>query len=155
MSRILAIVMPVVLALLGASNATVVMAAEQAGVVSERGAIGVDDEGGPPPEWHQYRKDGQPIARDYLQQPPLIPHKIDGYQVTMKYNKCLGCHSWRNYKEAGATKISQTHFASRDGAVLANVSARRYFCTQCHVPQTDAPPIVGNTFEAVEALQPR
>ena len=84
--------------------------------------------------------DQQPIVRDYVQQPPLIPHKITGYKINVKFNKCLTCHSWANYKEAGATKISQTHFADRDNQVMANVAARRYFCTQCHVPQADAKP---------------
>jgi len=104
---------------------------------------------------HQYNKDNAPIARDYLQQPPLIPHETEGYIINLKHNKCLSCHSWSNYKQANATKISQTHFESRDGAVLANVSARRYFCTQCHVPQARAVPLVENTFKPVEALQLR
>lgn len=106
-----------------------------------------------PPEVKYYEKDGQPIDRDYLQQPPLIPHKIDQYRITIKFNQCLGCHSWQNYKSRNATKISQTHFESRDGMVLANVSARRYFCTQCHVPQTGATPLVENTFQPVEVMR--
>lgn len=102
-----------------------------------------------------YRKDGQVIARDYIQQPPLIPHKIDGYQINRNFNKCLSCHSWANYKESGATKISQTHFEDRDRHVLANISARRYFCTQCHVPQAEAAPLVENTFEPIKAITGR
>ena len=27
------------------------------------------------------------------------------------------------------------------------MSPRRYFCNQCHVPQSDAKPLVGNTFK--------
>lgn len=93
------------------------------------------------------------IPRDYVQQPPLIPHAIEGYQIDLKVNKCLTCHSWANYQKAKATKISPTHFRDRDGIDLANVSARRYFCTQCHVPQADAAPLVENTFESVDILQ--
>ncbi len=104
------------------------------------------------PEIKRYNKDGQPLPRNYVLQPPLIPHKIDGYEVTLKHNKCLSCHSWKNYRRHHATKISQTHFQSRDGVVLANVSARRYFCLQCHVPQTNALPLVDNTFEPVESV---
>jgi len=96
--------------------------------------------------------DSPPIERDYVQQPPLIPHKIDGYKINVKFNKCLTCHSWANYKQAGATKISQTHFADRDNQVMANVAARRYFCTQCHVPQADAKPLVENTFKPVSTI---
>ncbi len=104
------------------------------------------------PESKHYAKDGEPIARDYVQQPPLIPHKIQGYIINAKANKCLSCHSWKNYREAGATKISQTHFEDREKHVLANISARRYFCTQCHVPQVNARPLVQNTFKPVTAI---
>jgi len=120
-------------------------------VVSLRGSTPLDEDTSAP-EMKQWDKDGQPIARDYVQQPPLIPHKIEGYKINQKFNKCLTCHSWANYKEAGATKISQTHFEDRDKNVLANVSARRYFCTQCHVPQVNAKPLVENTFEPIQAI---
>lgn len=102
-----------------------------------------------------YFKDRPPISRDYLQQPPLIPHKIDNYIVNIKHNKCLSCHSWKNYRAHNATKISQTHFENSNGTVLANVSARRYFCQQCHVPQVDAPPLVENTFQPLDAMRIR
>ena len=104
------------------------------------------------PASKKYNKDNQPMARDYVQQPPLIPHKIDNYRVNLKSNKCMSCHSWSNYRKAKATKISQTHFEDRDENVLANVSARRYFCTQCHVPQVDAQPLVENSFEPVSSV---
>lgn len=107
------------------------------------------------PEIKPYYKDRPPINRDYLQQPPLIPHKTEGYIVNVKHNKCLSCHSWANYRKHNATKISQTHFESRDGAVLSNVSARRYFCVQCHVPQADAQPLVENTFQPVDVMRMR
>jgi len=130
--------------------ATASLAAVQ--LQSERGDIPVSEEFDQAPQLHQYQKDGLPIERNYLLQPPLIPHQIEGYTITPKFNKCMSCHSWTKYKEANATKISQTHFESRDGMVLANISARRYFCVQCHVPQTNARPLVENTFEPVPAL---
>ncbi len=101
----------------------------------------------------QVQRDQEPIERDYVQQPPLVPHKIEGYSINLKYNKCLSCHSWKNYKKARATKISQTHFADRDENVLANVSSRRYFCTQCHVPQMNATPLIENEFRPVQAIR--
>lgn len=103
-------------------------------------------------ELKRVQKDSAPIARDYVQQPPLIPHAIRGYRINTKNNKCLSCHSWENYREFGATKISMTHFTNRDGVELADVSPRRYFCTQCHVPQADAAPLVANEFKPVDAL---
>ena len=101
----------------------------------------------------QVQRDQEPIERDYVQQPPLVPHKIEGYSINPKYNKCLSCHSWKNYKKARATKISQTHFADRDENVLANASSRRYFCTQCHVPQMNATPLIENEFRPVQAIR--
>lgn len=120
-------------------------------VSSLRGVSDINQDSSAPVS-KRYNKDGEPIARDYVQQPPLIPHKIQNYRINLKSNKCMSCHSWSNYREAGATKISQTHFESRDKNVLANVSARRYFCTQCHVPQVNAKPLVENEFEPVKSL---
>ncbi len=34
-----------------------------------------------------------------------------------------------------ATPVSSTHYMDRSGKVLGEVSTRRYFCVQCHVPQ--------------------
>lgn len=120
-------------------------------VSSLRGAADIDQDSAAATA-KKYAKDNEPIARDYVQQPPLIPHKIKNYRINLKSNKCMSCHSWSNYREANATKISQTHFESRDKNVLANVSARRYFCTQCHVPQVNAQPLVENVFEPVPAI---
>jgi cytochrome c-type protein NapB len=47
--------------------------------------------------------------------------------------------------------VSVTHYMDRDGNFLADVSPRRYFCNQCHVPQTTAKPLIKNTFEDVSA----
>lgn len=105
------------------------------------------------PQKMKWQNDREPITRDYVQQPPLIPHKIKGYRINLKFNKCLTCHSWANYKDAGATKISQTHFSDRENNVLANIAPRRYFCTQCHVPQVDAPPLVENTFNPLQTIK--
>ena len=120
-------------------------------VSSLRGTTYIDQDSAAPVA-KKYNKDDEPIARDYVQQPPLIPHKINNYRINLKSNKCMSCHSWSNYREANATKISQTHFESRDKNVLANVSARRYFCTQCHVPQVGAQPLVENYFQPVTAI---
>jgi cytochrome c-type protein NapB len=121
-------------------------------VQSLRGAKNLD-EGSDEVVIKQVQHDQIPIVRDYVQQPPLIPHKVEGYDINLKFNKCLSCHSWKNYQKAKATKISQTHFEDRDANVLANISSRRYFCTQCHVPQMDAPPLIENTFTPVQAIR--
>ncbi|HEY5715391.1 MAG TPA: nitrate reductase cytochrome c-type subunit [Psychromonas sp.] len=99
------------------------------------------------------QKDREPIDRNYVHQPPIIPHDVRGYKVTLNANKCLSCHSWKNAGAIGATKISPTHFVTRDGITLSDVSPRRYFCLQCHVPQADATPLVENTFQPVDSLR--
>jgi cytochrome c-type protein NapB len=91
-------------------------------------------------------------ARNYPMQPPTIPHKIDNYRVDLNSNKCLSCHSRRRTEESQAVMISVTHYMDRDGNFLAEVSPRRYFCEQCHVAQTDARPLVDNTFKDVDEL---
>lgn len=90
--------------------------------------------------------------RNYPEQPPVIPHSIEGYQLTLNTNRCLGCHSRQYIEGSRAPMISVTHFMDRDSQVLADVTPRRYFCVQCHVPQSDVPPLVPNTFR--DALAP-
>ncbi|MGB6797977.1 MAG: nitrate reductase cytochrome c-type subunit, partial [Xanthobacteraceae bacterium] len=36
--------------------------------------------------------------RNYPEQPPVIPHSIDGYQLSLRTNRCLDCHR-RQYTE--------------------------------------------------------
>ena len=91
-------------------------------------------------------------VRNYPEQPPVIPHKIDGYQVDLKYNQCLTCHARAAIEVSQAPMISITHFMDREGQFLASVSPRRYFCTQCHVPQSDARPLVENDFVDVDQV---
>ncbi|PIW29621.1 MAG: periplasmic nitrate reductase electron transfer subunit [Rhodospirillales bacterium CG15_BIG_FIL_POST_REV_8_21_14_020_66_15] len=91
-------------------------------------------------------------ARNYPEQPPTIPHHIRDYQIDRNVNKCLTCHSRTAIEQSQAPMVSVTHFMDRDGQVRAAVSPRRYFCLQCHVPQTDARPLVGNTFKDVDAI---
>jgi cytochrome c-type protein NapB len=55
--------------------------------------------------------------------------------------------------ESGATKISVTHYATREGQVLSDVSPRRYFCLQCHVTQANTGLLVENDFKRVESLR--
>ncbi len=106
----------------------------------------------PPTASHQER-DHAVGDRDFVQQPPLIPHTTNGYQITKNFNKCMDCHAWQKTKGSGATKVSVTHFRDRGGQELDNISPRRYFCNQCHVAQTDAKPLVENTFKRARGLQ--
>ena len=106
----------------------------------------------PADDFKKYPRE-QSLDSSYVYQPPLIPHNIRGYEVSLNANKCLSCHSWKNAKEMGATKISVTHYVNREDAVLADMSPRRYFCLQCHVPQANAQPLIENDFKSVDSLK--
>lgn len=107
----------------------------------------------PADDFKRVPRDRSPYASDYVYQPPLIPHSIRNYELSINANKCLSCHSFSKSVESGATKISVTHYETREGQVLSDVSPRRYFCLQCHVVQTDARPPVENTFKPVDSLR--
>lgn len=102
------------------------------------------------PDFHNMPKENGKIALSYVNQPPMIPHSIKGYQVTKNTNQCLNCHGVENYRNTGAPRISPTHFMDRDGNTEGDVSPRRYFCLQCHVPQADVEPIIENKFESTK-----
>ena len=87
------------------------------------------------------------LKRNYSFQPPVIPHRIDGYQVDKNFNKCMDCHAREKTAFSLATPVSETHYIDRNGTVLNHISTRRYFCKQCHVAQENVPLLVGNGFK--------
>ena len=91
-------------------------------------------------------------TRNYTWQPPTIPHRVDGYQVDKNFNKCLDCHSRSKAEVSQAVPVSITHYMTRNGDMLGQVSTRRYFCMQCHVSQDAVRPIVNNNFQDVDAV---
>ena len=96
-------------------------------VLSLRGEVPIDEESAAPDTPRQ--NTAGRFARAYRQQPPLVPHRIAGYEIDLKVNKCLSCHDWPNSVEQGATKVSETHYVSRDGVALDRVAGTRWFCT--------------------------
>ena len=134
------------------SDAVRIANVNNGGEASLRGLTELD-ESRPAGPFKPVPKDRRPFISDYVYQPPLIPHSIRGYELSTNANKCLSCHSFKRSVESGATKISVTHYETREGQVLSDVSPRRYFCLQCHVVQTDADPLIENTFTRVESLQ--
>lgn len=87
------------------------------------------------------------IQRNYRQQPPLIPHSVEQYQIDLRTNQCLACHDWTKAGERNAPTLSMTHYLDREGNELDRIAGTRYFCNQCHVPQADAPALVDNVFQ--------
>ncbi len=121
--------------------------AQEGPVQSLRGATAIDETAAVPDVRRQDTPDHR-FRRSYRQQPPLIPHKMNKYQINLKVNQCLGCHNWPYNVDAGAPKISETHYMSREGAALDVVARTRWFCTQCHVPQVRTRALVPNTFKS-------
>lgn len=119
-----------------------------------RGPTPVAEETDPPLMSPVENKDIRRV-RTYSMQPPTIPHKIDGYQIDKNFNRCLACHARVNTEETQAPPLSVTHYMDRDSNVLAEVSPRRYFCVQCHVPQAEARPLVSNTFQDIDVILKR
>jgi cytochrome c-type protein NapB len=91
-------------------------------------------------------------VRNYPEQPPVIPHSIRDYQVDKRFNRCLDCHSREAAPSAGAPMVSVTHFMDRNFQVRAEVTPGRYFCTQCHVPQTNAEALVESDFKPIDQV---
>jgi nitrate reductase (cytochrome), electron transfer subunit len=116
-----------------------------------RGLAPLSEEGEAPRMLPQSNTDIKEV-RNYPEQPPVIPHTIEAYQIDMNVNQCLSCHARARTGESQAPMVSITHFMDRDGQFLASVSPRRYFCNQCHVPQHQVKSGVGNTFVDVDTV---
>lgn len=142
-----------VLASVGVAMFTSTGMAQDSGapIATLRGTVSLDKVEHPP-RMSPTEETDRRRARNYPEQPPTIPHKIDGYQLDKNGNQCLSCHARGRVAESNAPMISVTHFMDRDGQALATVSPRRYFCNQCHVVQARVPEAIKNTFVDVDAL---
>ena len=116
-----------------------------------RGPTPLDQEG-PAAQMTPLKNTAEKEVRNYPEQPPVIQHTTEGYQVDMNGNKCLSCHARARIAESQAPMISITHFMDRDGQFLATVSPRRFFCNSCHVPQHTATPPVTNDFIDIDSM---
>ena len=119
-----------------------------------RGPTPLNDEGAAPP-MTPMRNTAEREMRNYPEQTPVIPHAIDGYQIDLNSNKCLTCHARARTGESQAPMVSITHFMDRDGQFLASISPRRFFCTECHVPQNVTNPPVSNDFVDIDTMLSR
>ena len=120
-------------------------------VANLRGDTPLEDEG-EPPKMQAVENNDLKRERAYPQQAPTIPHDITSYQIDLNFNRCLACHSRKKADEAQAPMVSITHYMNRDGQFLADVSPRRFFCNQCHVPQLEVKPLIDNTFIDMDSL---
>jgi cytochrome c-type protein NapB len=85
--------------------------------------------------------------------PPQIPHVISPFlPVTIDHNLCVRCHDRMNTgrsAESTATPMPVSHYIDERVApdkVRQRIAGSRYICVQCHAPQANVKPLVGNTF---------
>ncbi len=87
------------------------------------------------------------IEVNYEDQPPMVPHDIDKTRITLNENSCLSCHSKAYSKTENAVRPPKSHYKTREGEKLSQISTGRYFCTQCHVSQAYTEALVENDFK--------
>ena len=116
-----------------------------------RGSTPLNEEG-PAAPMTPLRNTTEKEVRNYPEQPPVIPHTTEGYQIDINGNKCLSCHARARTGESRAPMVSITHFMDAEGQFLASVSPRRFFCTGCHVPQHEVRAPVANDFVDIDSL---
>ena len=138
------------LALVALLAATAALA-QDGGLVTLRQGTPLDQQTTPPPIPSVVNSDIRQV-RNWPEQPPVIPHQIDNYQIDLNVNKCLTCHSRTAVAVSQAPMVSVTHYMNREGQVLAAVTPRRFFCTQCHVPQHEVKAPVENDFVDIDTL---
>ena len=93
------------------------------------------------------------FAKAWKELPPGIPHRVDEYlPVLLEENQCLDCHDKPKYIDRpknedrtikNKSPMSRNHYATE---ALEELAGARYNCMQCHVPQSNAAPLVENTF---------
>ncbi|MCC6596676.1 MAG: nitrate reductase cytochrome c-type subunit, partial [Rhodanobacteraceae bacterium] len=81
------------------------VAQDRAPLKSLRGDVALDNISPPPAVVKQETPADGMFGRAYRQQPPLIPHRIEGHQVTKDFNQCMTCHDWPANIKAGAPKV--------------------------------------------------
>ena len=94
------------------------------------------------------------IPPAYVTVPPQIPHSINKYlPITAEDNGCTDCHDKKNkigkteHKMGKKIPMPENHYGGFKGeGDKEEISGARYTCTQCHVAQSGAKPLVGNTY---------
>ena len=83
------------------------------------------------------------LPRVHPKSPPVIPHGIAEFlPITRANNACLDCHE----SDVPVPASHRTDLRNAPGKVDEALVGARYNCVACHVPRTDAKPLVKNTF---------
>ena len=85
--------------------------------------------------------------RDFVQQPPLIPHTTAGYQITKNFNKCMDCHAFgKKPRPAAPPRSASRTSATREGTELDNISRAAISARSATSHKPTPNPLVENTF---------
>ncbi len=95
--------------------------------------------------------DNERLPRAWDGEPPLIPHGLDGFlPITSSENTCLLCHQTGSTDPEDPPQVPSSHLIDVRAApavVRETVAGARWHCTACHVIQSRAPALVGNTYK--------
>jgi nitrate reductase (cytochrome), electron transfer subunit len=89
--------------------------------------------------------------RAYENAPPMIPHSVaDLLPITTEFNACIECHMPDEAEDMGSTPIPQSHLVNlrTQQDLGGKLYQGRFFCSQCHAPQTQLNLVVENDFKA-------
>ncbi len=64
-------------------------------------------------------KEQDRMPLNYVNQPPMIPHSVEGYQVTTNTNRCLQCQRCRKLSHHWRAASVLLDFMDSDGKVGA------------------------------------
>lgn len=96
--------------------------------------------------------EGIRLPRSWEGAPPLVSHSLVGLvPITREDNMCLFCHANGSTDPADPPQVPKSHMTDYRRApdvVREEIAGARWNCTACHVMQTDAPALVGNTYRA-------
>ena len=88
--------------------------------------------------------------RPYGGAPPVISHTLVGMlPITHARNECIECHAVEEKEPEEPTPIPASHYVDLRNAPdikRDTVAGARYNCISCHALQTDAKPLVQNSF---------
>ncbi len=124
-----------------------------------RSTAAVDDDHQSPRHFeHGDKRPGQSqrLPRAWEGAPPVVPHALRGLTpITAKNNACVRCHG-RAGATSGPPPAPPSHFVDMreaPGEARPQVAGARWNCTACHVPQTNAPPLVGTASGRPDRLE--
>jgi len=99
--------------------------------------------------------ENEPLGAYFSGSPPVVSHDISDFvPIKIGENSCLECHDLHEQigeevASGDPTPMPASHYTDlrrNPDEVTTKVIGARFVCTQCHAPQSDAVPLVANTY---------